>query len=114
MTYMRSGNTFLRKYLELITMVPTGTDMHTPPMNMQMTGLIGEEVSDDSVWVIKSHEPMRICNERDFTTNKIIITARNPFDVIVSCVHFLETKTHDKQIVNDFAKEDPDFFDETI
>jgi hypothetical protein len=26
-TFCRSGNTFLRKYLELITMVPTGSEM---------------------------------------------------------------------------------------
>ena len=32
MTFMRSGNTFLRKYLELITMIPTGTEMHAPAM----------------------------------------------------------------------------------
>ena len=84
-TFMRSGNTFLRKYLELITMIPTGTDMHAPAMPLQMTGLIGEEISDDSVWVTKSHEPMRFgC--RDFKTNKMIVTMRNPFDVIVSAI----------------------------
>ena len=95
MTFMRSGNTFLRKYFELITMVPTGTDMDTPPMPLQMTGLIGEEVSDDSVWVTKTHDPMRF-GSRDFKTNKIIVTVRNPFDVIVSVAHFLSTNTHSK------------------
>jgi malate/lactate dehydrogenase len=71
--------------------------------------MIGEEVSDDSVWITKTHYPMRY-SWRDFKTNKIFITVRNPFDIIVSTIHFFGTYTHSKQLENDFAKEDPEFF----
>lgn len=38
-TFSRSGNTFLRKYLELITNVPTGSEMdNTTPMPLFLLG----------------------------------------------------------------------------
>ena len=96
MTYPRSGNTFLRKYLELITGVATGSDMPVEnPMPLQMAGLLGEGVVDDSCWIVKTHYPMSL-TQNAFSCNKVIICVRNPFDIIVSKTHFLKTYSHAK------------------
>ena len=62
-SFPRSGNTFLRRYLEQITGVVTGADMnveHTVPEIMW--GLLGQDtVSDDNlVWVTKTHYPLNV------------------------------------------------------
>lgn len=64
MTYPRSGNTFLRKYLELITGITTGSEIEA---NVWHLPLIGEHVVDDKVWVVKSHGPIaRVWPCKDF------------------------------------------------
>lgn len=57
-SFPRSGNTFLRQYFVLLTGVPTGSDnmLHTDTI-LQMQGLKGEDIVDDSCWVVKSHSP---------------------------------------------------------
>ena len=57
-SFPRSGNTFLRKYLELLTGVQTGGDnsLHYN-VNFQMLGSKGEEIVDDSVFIVKTHYP---------------------------------------------------------
>jgi hypothetical protein len=94
MTYPRSGNTFLRKYLELITGVTTGSEVEASVWHLP---LIGENIVDDSVWVIKSHGPIaRVRTAEDFDMNKIIVLMRNPFAVIISMVHMCQTYSHFK------------------
>ena len=96
MSFMRSGNTFLRKYLENITGVVTGSDMPIEnPMPLQMAGLLGEGTSDDRCWIVKTHYPSEL-TEYPFDCNKIIVCVRNPFDVMVSKQHFLNTFSHAK------------------
>ena len=57
-TYPRSGNSFIRKYLQLITGVTTGSDLILSIcVDLQMNNFIGEEIFDDSVWITKSHDP---------------------------------------------------------
>ena len=110
----RSGNTFLRKYLELITGVPTGSDMTLKyAMPLQLVGCIGEAVADDTCWVVKTHDPMRPWTT-DFSTNKIIVCVRNPFDVTNSAVSFLSLWSHSKEMENQFWTEDPVYWDDFI
>ena len=81
-SYLRSGNTFLRKYIEMITGVATGSETNNrSPWPLQLPGFIGEQIVDDTVWVIKSHVPMRFV-QHDFDCNKFIFCVRNPIDVI--------------------------------
>lgn len=58
----RCGNSFLRRILETITGVYTGSDMNIDLTTQLLFGgrLAGEEtVSDDNlVWVTKTHWPM--------------------------------------------------------
>lgn len=94
-SYPRSGNTFLRKYLELITGIATGSDMNVHSIKpLQFAGLIGEGTVDDTVWIIKSHHPHRFRSNPDFYCSKIIVCVRNPFEVIISWAHFHITETH--------------------
>lgn len=57
-SFPRSGNTFLRKYLTLLTGVPTGSDntLHTDT-SMQCSSFKGEDLIDDTCWVTKTHSP---------------------------------------------------------
>lgn len=57
-SFPRSGNSFMRKYLDKLTGVTTGSDnpiaCNTP---LLMSGSKGEFIVDDTVWVTKSHYP---------------------------------------------------------
>lgn len=62
-TYPRSGNSLMRKYFENITGVATGSDMvmkHSPNVALQYCGFKAEGVTDDSVWIKKTHFPMSL------------------------------------------------------
>ena len=79
----------MRKYIELVTGVPTGSEM---PLTSCVNGLLGDNLVDDSVWVVKTHHPNPIMpGNNDFTANKCIVTVRNPFDVIMSCYNFFHS-----------------------
>eukprot|EP00355_Strombidium_rassoulzadegani_P008772 CAMPEP_0168619674 /NCGR_PEP_ID=MMETSP0449_2-20121227/6729_1 /TAXON_ID=1082188 /ORGANISM="Strombidium rassoulzadegani, Strain ras09" /LENGTH=471 /DNA_ID=CAMNT_0008660627 /DNA_START=111 /DNA_END=1526 /DNA_ORIENTATION=- len=111
LTYTRSGNTFLRKYMELITGVITGSEFTTRiPFPLQLQGLVGEFVVDDNVFVIKSHFPLRF-NSNNYSVNKILSCIRNPFNVIRSNYEFFQGQSHQLQIANDLPKEDPETWD---
>ena len=80
--------------------MPTGSELKiNAPMPLQMMGMVGELVADDTAWIIKSHDPLRYkC--QNFTVNKVIICVRNPFDVIISNVNFLNAFSHSKELAN--------------
>merc|ERR1712165_201705 len=57
-SFPRSGNTFMRRYIELLTGISTGADNTlNVVIDLQMQGLKGEDTVDDTCWVIKSHSP---------------------------------------------------------
>ena len=113
-TYQRSGNTFLRKYIELISGIPTGSEMYPYQVfPLYMHGLIGEYTVDDSVWIVKSHDPIGDLIQ-NFHCNKMIVTFRNPFDSIVSLMNLIYAKSHQMAISNDIPKEDPQFWDSRV
>jgi len=93
-SYPRSGNTFLRKYLEEITGIATGSDMTTEmTMCIQLDGFKGEEIWDDTVWIAKSHYPFPTPNIVPFEANKIICVVRNPLDTMCSLLQIISTRT---------------------
>jgi hypothetical protein len=84
-SFPRCGNTFLRKYFEVITGVATGSDMTLDlTLTFQMSVMKGERITDDTVWIRKSHYPYPTKDIYPFTGNKIICCVRNPIDVICS------------------------------
>ena len=85
----------------------------TTPMPLTLMGVIGEAIADDRTWIIKSHDPMRF-GAVDFETNRVIVTVRNPFDVLISVLTFLNVWSHSKQIENKFEIENPEYFAEFI
>ena len=114
-TFGRSGNTFLRRYIELVTGVPTGSEM--PVSSFQMSGMLGENVVDDTCWVIKTHHPMpKFPGTKEFAVQKVIVCVRNPFDVIMSNYNFTNSNfAHSATVENDpFAPENADYINEVI
>lgn len=94
-SFPRSGNTFLRKYLELLTGIQTGAD-NTLDVNvfLQMMGMKGEETTDDTVWVVKSHSPWIMPFAPVFHANKLIIIVRNPLETALSWLNLVAMNCH--------------------
>lgn len=99
-SYPRSGNSFLRKLLELRTGIITGSDSRpnrTLAASLLKFGYIGEGITDQSVWVVKSHFPERMGYIR-CQVSRVILLVRNPFDAIESYFHMAMTNSHDKML----------------
>ena len=93
-SFPRSGNSFMRRYLEQITGIATGCTM-TESTWLQMMGLKGEGYCDDNIWVCKSHHPLLMPVKAPvFTANKTFICVRNPLDVFPSYAAYLNTCNH--------------------
>ena len=94
-TFMRSGNSFLRRFLEQITGIATGSSvsMHTAT-SLQLIGLLGEGMVDDRVWIVKAHHPFRLWQSVPFTSHKVICCVRNPLDVFPSYASMANTLSH--------------------
>lgn len=75
-----------------------------------MNALKGEGIVDDKVWIRKSHYPLPFNGTGAFPVNKIITTARNPLDTIVSYSNLLLSLTYDKEIKEDLSVAAPEFW----
>lgn len=96
-SFVRSGNTFIRRYLEQVTGIVTGADMHIDLTFFEaMMGLKGQNITGDSnmVWITKTHWPQDIPGSKPFTAEKMIVIARNPLDVIPSFANLINTHSH--------------------
>jgi hypothetical protein len=99
-SYPRSGNSYLRKILEFETNITTGSDSRpNRPLTASLLthGYKGEGITDDSVWVVKSHFPERLGYIK-FPVSRIVVLVRNPLDAIESYFHMCMTNTHDKRL----------------
>jgi len=99
-SYPRSGNSYLRQILEHETEVITGSDSRTNRMlstSLLEFGFLGEGITDNSVWLVKSHYPERLGYIK-FYIERVILLVRNPFDAIESYFHMGFTNTHDKRL----------------
>ena len=57
-SFMRSGNTFLKRFIEQITGVTTGSELRRD-ITLQCAGLMGEgHGANNRVWLSKSHHPI--------------------------------------------------------
>ncbi|TNV78443.1 hypothetical protein FGO68_gene573 [Halteria grandinella] len=112
-SFPRSGNSFLRRFLEQISGIHTGADVRVDgTLNLQMCGLIGEgHVGVDDVWICKSHFALdqELCKE--FTANKAIILFRNPLDVIISYTHLQNMASHSLTCKERYDKEFPEYWE---
>jgi hypothetical protein len=94
-TYPRSGNSFLRKYMEQMTGISTGAtvSLHTST-SLQIQGLKGEYIVDDRTWIIKAHHPIYLPDVLEFKSDKVVCCVRNPLDVIPSFATLGNTLSH--------------------
>jgi hypothetical protein len=111
-SFPRAGNTFLRKYCELLTGVQTGGD-NTLHVNviLQLQGLKGEDIVDDTCWIVKTHSPYIMPESPKFTCNKMFCIVRNPLDCILSWLNLLSTANHNSKAPFCFAKEYPEWWE---
>ena len=68
-SFPRTGNTFLRRFLEDITGIYTGADMNTDWCTMEaMMGLLGtyHTSEENRVWITKTHYPGGFGSEAHF------------------------------------------------
>lgn len=95
-SFPRSGNSFLRRILEQITGVFTGSDFTLrDALPLQHQGLLGEQTfGDNSIWVTKSHYPWMQMSHAPFAVEKVICIARNPIDVIPSFCSLSYLQSH--------------------
>jgi hypothetical protein len=108
-SYPRSGNTFLRKYLENITAIATGSDQlmkFTLNVNLQFSGFKGEGIVKDKIWINKTHFPFRTPMDKQYNTNVIILAVRNPLDVFFSFFNMIGSQTHTKSIAESVNQRD--------
>jgi hypothetical protein len=114
-SFPRSGNTFLRKYCELLTGVETGGD-NTLNVNvhLQMQGLKGEHIVDDTVWIVKTHSPWIMPDAPVFHCNKMIVIVRNPLDVIISFLHLFSLGNHVQKAPFEYHERHPKWWDNWV
>lgn len=94
-SWARTGNSFLRKLLEQVTGVFTGSDMQLEKtLPLQQSGLLGEQIQDNSVWITKTHYPQTQEPNSKFAASKIIYITRHPVDVFPSMCGLFFTNSH--------------------
>lgn len=71
--------------------------------DLQLSDFKAEEVTDDSVWVKKSHDPKWNLNNRMHKSNKVICCVRNPYDTLASLMNFFPTLIHSGQLQQNFS-----------
>lgn len=106
-SYPRSGNSFLRKNIESHYGVVTGSDSRPNRVlsaSLLKFGYVGEGITDQSVWVVKSHFPERLGYIKFPINNRVILVVRNPFDSIESYFHMGMTNTHDKSLTIEVSR----------
>ena len=96
-TFPRSGNTMLRKYLETITGVATGSDCNIKfgaSMALQFCDFKAEGICDERVWIKKSHYPLFAPFTPAFQADYALICTRNPLDIAPSHFFNMFSQTH--------------------
>ena len=111
-SFPRSGNSFLRRFVEQITGIATGStiSLHTST-TLQMQGFKGEYHTDRNVWVVRSHHPLYIKNSIKHPTNKTFIVVRHPLDVYPSAAGLFNTLNHGTKPDYEFYRDFPEWWD---
>lgn len=114
-SFPRSGNSFLRRFLEQITGISTGANisLHTST-SLQIMGLMGENIVDDRAWIIKAHHPFLIPESIDYVCNKVIVCVRNPLDVLPSWASLTNTLNHSVKPEYKYDKDFPEWWNNWI
>jgi hypothetical protein len=73
--------------------------------------MMGENIVDDRVWIVKSHHPMPNPLQRPFNSNKVVCIVRNPLDVIHSMLQLKTLISHSATLEYDTNTEFPKEWD---
>lgn len=94
-----------------MTGVPTGSDncLHTDTI-LQMQGMKGEDIMNDTCWIIKSHFPWIMPFAPRFQVNKVIMIVRNPTESCCSFMHLTQLNNHSTKIPFDVQKLYPNYW----
>lgn len=114
--YQRSGSSLLRKYIENITGILTGSDgdlLSETDKQLKDAGLAGESVLGSRVWIANTNFPEDIGVARTMI-NKCILLVRNPCDAIYGHFHMLATRSIDKKLTEEEFKEMAPAWDEFV
>ena len=94
----RTGNSFLRRIIEIVTGVYTGSDMNINlTLQFISSNMAGEStVGDENLpWITKTHWPMESpLGAIQFRASKCFAVVRNPIDVMPSLALLLNTSSH--------------------
>ena len=98
LSFMRSGSTLLRQFLERVTGVYTGNDgPSSASLYEAMKGRAGQgHVSDnDKVWITSTHFPYKMAETRQsIEAQRVLCVVRNPLDVIASYAYTSSTMSN--------------------
>lgn len=115
--YQSSGSTLLRKYLENITYVLTGSDGDThSKLDRQLkeeSKLLGEGILGTKVWICQTNFPEEIGVARTFV-NKAVVITRNPCDAICSHFNKVMTRTIDKKLDDEGMEENNECWEKFV
>jgi hypothetical protein len=82
-SYPRSGNSFLRGYMQKVSTIHTGSDVF--PFHMMNNGLLGENITKDWVWCAKTHWPSTQNKlGKPYQAQRAFMIVRNPLDAFYS------------------------------
>ena len=110
--FPRSGTSFCRKLVENVSGTVTGgtVSLHTATA-LQMMGLKGEWVVDDTTWIAKAHHPLNTERSLNFIGYKTFVLVRNPLDVFTSYAGAANTLCHSAKPQWEWEQDYPEWWD---
>ena len=79
-----------------------------------MQGNKGEEITDNSVWVVKTHSPWAQKHVFSFFSNKVVCLVRNPLSVIKVWTDHLATNCYGHEVAINYAEQFPEWWNKSI
>lgn len=98
----------MRKYFENVTGVATGSDMilkHSPNVALQFCGFKAEGITDNRVFINKSHFPYVLPFQWDWSTDIAVICTRFQLDADPSFFYLVFSQTHSQSFKNKLTEE---------
>ena len=71
----------------------------------------GENVVDDTVWVVKSHHPWPMPMAPIYNANKLLLVVRNPLDTVFSWLNLFSMNSHSLKSPVRYEQVYPVYFD---
>ena len=110
-SFPRSGNSFLRRLIESVSGVTTGSSIPLiVDLALQIQGSKGEGYINDQVWIVKTHHPMLMPFNSTFCANKTIVVVRNPLDAFDSFANLANTMSHGVKTNYEYYEEYPEWW----